>query len=407
MISPSLALLISIVAILILLMLKIHPGYSIFVGSLIIALLVLPLNSLPPLALRALGDKQTLTLLVVVPSAMTLSSLMEQNGLLARLAATMENIGPRLAMHLIPAVIGLVPMPAGALVSATALKNLTQRLGLTPERSTFINYWFRHIWEWSMPIYPTVIVTSAVLSIPLFSVVKTLLPMTFLAVASGIPLSYGILKNTPRIEKEARLSPKSIVFQLFKAAWPILLLIVLIFSRVEAMIAFPVTLALLIVQQGIQRRVKWPDLKKAFGYGLNPRILLLLYAIMLYKATIESSSAAKVLVSDMQGIGLAPSIVLVVLPLLMGLATGYGPAFTGLALPLLVPYILVNSVTNSGALFLAFVSGMVGQLLSPTHLCFILSAEYFKAKLSGVYIYTLPLCLFLEAVAIIVYYISM
>ncbi len=402
MLNPSVALLVSIVVILLLLRLKLHPGFAIFGGSLILTLLVLPLPSIPSLMLHSLLAKQTLTLLVVVASAMTLSSLMEEKGLLAKLAAAMESIGPRLAMHLVPAAIGLVPMPAGALVSATALRSLAQRLGLTPEQSTFINYWFRHIWEFSIPIYPTVIVTSAVLSVPIFSVVKTLAPMTALTIALGVLVSYQILKKTPRIKGEARGSAKSIAYNLFRAAWPILLLVVLIFSKVDAMIAFPLALVLLAGQQ----RAKWPELKKSLKYGLNPRILLLLYAIMLYKATIESSGAAKMLIFDMQAIGLPPLLMLIGLPLLMGLATGYGPSFAGLALPLLVPYVVAESGINASSLLLAFVSGMMGQLLSPMHLCFILSAEYFKANLARVYKYLLPLCVVIEAIVILIYYIA-
>lgn len=152
MLNPSLALLVSIAAILLLLRLRLHPGFAIFVGSLIILSLVLPLQSIPPLMLQSLLSQQTLRLLVVVASALTLSSLMEEKGLLARLALTMEGIGSRLAIHLVPAVIGLVPMPAGALVSATTLQGLVKRLRLTPEQATFINYWFRHIWEFfSLP----------------------------------------------------------------------------------------------------------------------------------------------------------------------------------------------------------------------------------------------------------------
>ncbi len=83
MLNSSAALLVSIAAVLILLRLRIHPGFAIFAGSLIISLLVLPLGSIPSLMLRALLDQQTLRLLVVVASALTLSSLMEEKGLLA------------------------------------------------------------------------------------------------------------------------------------------------------------------------------------------------------------------------------------------------------------------------------------------------------------------------------------
>ncbi len=400
MLSPSLSLLISIAAILILLGLRVHPGLAIFAGSIIVSILALPLSSIPPLMLQSLIDYQTLRLLAIVASALTLSSLMEERGLLARLASTMEGIGPRIAVHLVPAVIGLVPMPAGALVSATAAQGLVKRMGLNPEQSTFINYWFRHIWEFSVPVYPAIIVASVILSLPLLSAVKILSPMTALSIVSGVVVSYGILRKTPKVEK--RETAGNILLNLLKAAWPIFLLVPSILLGLDAIIVFPLVLVLLIVQQ----RARWPELKKAFKYGLSLKILFLLYAIMLYKATLDKSGTAEVLITDMQAMGLPAILMLVVLPLLTGLATGYGPAFVGVALPLLVPYVTSGSSVIGGALLLAYVSGMTGLLLSPLHLCLILSAEYFRAKLSRMYRYLLPLAVVMEGIAILIYYLT-
>ena len=172
------------------------------------------------------------------------------------------------------------------------------------------------------------------------------------------------------------------------------------------MIAFPLTLALLLVLLLWQKRIRWTELKKAIKYGLDLKIMFLLYAIMLYKAIIESSGTAGMLISDMQAIGLPSSVMLIALPLLIGLATGISMAFAGITLPLLVPYIISDAGVNGYALLLAYVSGMMGLLLSPLHLCLILSAEYFKASLARMYNYLLPPTIAIEAIVILVYYIA-
>ncbi len=401
MLDPSVALLASICGILLLIRLKVNAGLAIFAGSLTVSLLILSPHSLPDLMLQTLLDHQTLRLLAIVASALTLSRLMEVKGLLTSLATTMERIGPRLAMHLVPAVIGLVPMPAGALVSATALRDLAKRMGLTPEQATFINYWFRHLWEYSLPVYPAIITTSVILSVQLSSVVITLLPISALAIGFGTVLSYRMLKLKKSRETKEGMS-KNIAYNLLRASWPIILVVALVLLGLDAVIAFPLALALLACQQ----RVKWPESKMALKYGLDPKILFLLYAIMLYKAAIEGSDAAYALFSDMQNIGLAALTVLVALPFLMGFATGIGMGFVGISLPLLVPFLTLGSELNSYALLLAYTSGMVGILLSPVHLCLTLSAEYFKASLAKVYRYILPPLLAMEAVAVLIYYIA-
>ena len=87
--------------------------------------------------------------------------------MLTRLATAMESMNPKLALHFIPIVIGLVPMPAGALVSATASKDIAKRTNLSPEESTFINYWFRHLWEYWWPLYPGVLMAIAITGLPM------------------------------------------------------------------------------------------------------------------------------------------------------------------------------------------------------------------------------------------------
>jgi integral membrane protein (TIGR00529 family) len=402
MISPSVALLASIAGILILIRFKVHPGLAIFAGSLVLALLLLPPRSLPEHMFDTLIDRQTLTLLVVVASALALSRLMEVKGLLTSLAATMERLGRRLAMHLVPATIGLVPMPAGALVSATALRDLANRMGLPPERVTFINYWFRHIWESSLPVYPAIIATSIILSVQLSSVTLTLLPMTALVIALGTVSSYRMLKQSKRYRTQERMSKRSIVYELLRASWPILLIVALVLAGVDAVIAFPLALVLLACQQ----RAKWPELKTALKYGADLRILFLLYAVMLFKATIEGAGAAYVLFSDMQYVGLPTPVLVAFLPFLTGVATGISMGFVGISLPLLVPFIALGSQVNSYALILAYISGYVGVLLSPLHLCLILSTEYFKASLAKVYRLILPPLLAIEVVAVLIYYIA-
>jgi hypothetical protein len=324
---------------------------------------------------------------------------MEQKGMLTRLAKALEGIGPRLAVHVLPAVIGLVPMPAGALVAATAVKSLADRLKLTPERITFINYWFRHIWEYSLPIYPAIIVTATVLAIPISTVVRTLLPMTALAIILGGIVSYRILRKTPVVARIEKVPAKYIIINSLKAAWPIILLIILIFVKVEAWMAFPIVLVVLAIQQ----RVNGKEIVKAVKYGLNPLILILLFAVMLYQVTITQSGAAESLVTKMEAMGLPSLLILVGIPLVLGIATGYGPATSGIAMPLLLPFIVTSSGLNGQALLVAFVSGAMGQMLSPAHLCFCLSAEYFKTTLGKVYRYTVPIVVIMEAIVIAVF----
>lgn len=391
--NPSLALLASI-ALILLLIRKLHPSLAVFVGALLLSTLSLPIERLPHILLSAILSWQTIRLIIIVASAMTLSSAMEEKGLLANLAKTMEAFGSKRAMHIVPAMIGLVPMPAGAVVSATAVKSIARKLGLKPEEATFINYWFRHIWEFSVPIYQSVVVVSVILGWQLSSVFLALAPLTLLAILAGSMMSSRILKDRPD-DRGGPFPTKGFL----KASWPILVLVAMILLGLEPAIAFPSALAMLIVQQ----RFRPSELKKPLKYGLDPKIIFLLYAIMVFKFAIEITGSADALFRDLNALGVPFFVVLVIPTFMLALAGGLSIAFAGLAFPLLVP--IIAQVGWPG-LILAYASGMAGLLLSPLHLCLVLSSEYFGAELSTVYRYVLPPVLGVEAIASLIFLIT-
>jgi hypothetical protein len=80
--------------------------------------------------------------------------------------------------------------------------------------------------------------------------------------------------------------------------------------------------------------------------------------------------------------------VIVIMPFLSGLITGISIGFVGASFPLIIP--LLPFPTEPGYLVygcLAYTFGYMGMMLSPVHLCFLVSKDYFKANLSKSYRY--------------------
>ena len=148
------------------------------------------------------------------------------------------------------------------------------------------------------------------------------------------------------------------------------------------------------------------EARKALRYALNGRILFLLFAVMLYKAIVEESGAAYALFGDLSALGVPPAVMLVILPMLIGFATGLSVAFVGISFPLLLPFMGNGDGLSGVALFLAFVSGMVGYKASPLHLCLVLTVEYFQARLADVYRLILPPLAAVVSIAILVYLVA-
>jgi len=94
-------------------------------------------------------------------------------------------------------------------------------------------------------------------------------------------------------------------------------------------------------------------------------------------------------------------LIAVVLPLIVGVLTGITIAFVGSTLPILIP--LVQSHGESqfilAYVMVALVTGFSGVLLSPLHLCMILSNEFFEAEPGPVYRQLWRPCLYLIVTA--------
>ncbi|HSO20363.1 MAG TPA: DUF401 family protein, partial [Desulfosarcina sp.] len=167
---------------------KLSLGSAFLIGSAVLGLLfaMSPVAILSALFSSLLHPK-TLALAAVVCLILVLSHSMEAAGQMKRLLDRFQGVvrHPGLKLIVFPAIIGLLPMPGGAIFSAPMVKNLGERRGLSGAQLSYVNYWFRHIWEYWWPLYPGILLTTALAEVDLWHLVYFTLPLTLWAVAVG------------------------------------------------------------------------------------------------------------------------------------------------------------------------------------------------------------------------------
>jgi hypothetical protein len=142
---------------------------------------------------------------------------------------------------------------------------------------------------------------------------------------------------------------------------------------------------------------------RALQYGFSWDVMVMIAGIVLFKDTLEASGAVANLSRFFVEHGIPALPVFCLLPFIAGLLTGHTIGFVGSTFPLLLS--IVDHASLS-LISLAFASGLIGVLLSPVHLCLILSREYFKADLSGIYRKTIPAGAIVFGVAAVRYFIA-
>jgi hypothetical protein len=83
-------------------------------------------------------------------------------------------------------------------------------------------------------------------------------------------------------------------------------------------------------------------------------------------------------------------MVIMILPFLAGFITGIAVGFVGTSFPLIIPMFPENSLVGYlASAALAFTFGFMGMMLSPVHLCFLVTKDYYGANLVKSYRYLL------------------
>jgi len=363
-------------------------GASILVSSVVLGLLFrMPALDITRCFTQGTLHPSTIDLVAVILLILLLGNLLGETGNLRNIAHALEQIVPdrRVTLVLPPAFIGLIPMPGGAMLSAPMVEEGGRRMNLTAEMKTFINYWFRHLWEYCWPLYPGLIIGAAILEVPITSMMAAQYPLTLVAVGAGVLL--GILRlprEAPAIGRV--LDPASGVRFLVRSTWPIVLVLILTLAlRLPMVAALAATIAAVLVVS----RIRWDRLRVLLVRSLSWRTALVLVAVMIFKRTLEVSGAVEAVPPAFEAAGVPPALLLILAPFAVGILTGVNQAYVGVSFPMLIP-LMGGANPDLGLVMLAYVSGFVGVLLSPVHLCLLLTKNYFGAHYPKVYRHLIP-----------------
>lgn len=317
------------------------------------------------------------------------------------------------SLILIPAVLGLVPMPGGALFSAPLIGRTVENSRQTPAWKAAVNYWFRHVLEYWWPLYPVVIVTLSIFSIETWKFMAIQSPFTLVSVAAGY---FFLLRNhlhklpPPETGSENTSSLSHVLLPIFLIVACTLLLpgvfrhfLPRASSTVAELLAMLAGLAggLLLVARD-QRRPGAAVLFKNLFTGQSLNVLFTLGGVMIFQSLLSASELLPIAGRELTNGRVPLALVIALLPFIAGLVTGIAIGFAGTAFPIIVGFIGLEGagLPTLSTLVLAFSMGYAGMMLSPVHLCLLLTRDYFAAPFLGLYRYLLPCVLSVMAAGV-------
>jgi len=327
-------------------------------------------------AYEGIIERTTINLAIALTLILVFENILRKTGTLKDMMISMRSLirDSRVIMATMPALIGLLPSVGGAVFSAPMVDESSSSFKLSSERKAFINYWFRHPWEYILPLYPGIVLASGIITVPIGRLALFQLPLALGIVLTGIIWGFrGIGHETPLSQGGGKiLMPVSLM--------PVatVVILVLIF-RIELSLA----LTLVIVGLWIFHRYRPKDIFINLKEGISFNVILLVIGIMVFKSLLKESGAVATLPDLFGRYGIPTILIISILPFIAGLLTGLTVGFVGITFPMIIH--LLGGDPPIQVMAFAFGCGYVGVLLSPVHVCLILTKEYFHADLGGIY----------------------
>jgi len=409
-IDPVVAIIVSLSILVLLLYKRVNLGIVLNATALLLALLTLEWTRIPTLIWETSANLLTISVVSATFVIMLLSQLYKETGLINSLSESMGKLvkNPKIVMCVLPAIIGFLPVAGGALMSAPLVDSEAEKLKLKPEKKAYVNLWFRHT---IFPVYPlsqVLIVAAALGGTTTAFMILRQIPVVAVMVIVGYVIGFWKFSYSrkERISQE-KSNANSNFGSFFVSFSPILASIIVAISLssvfvdlsklgFDVLIASLAGLAVLIIISKPRFQIFTKPFKSWGIYGIT----FAAYGAFLLGAVMRATGISELLKTFAMNGNVDSTALLVIIPAVLGVLTASALGGVTIGFPILSSMFTLSPKMAS----LIYMSAYLGYVISPTHLCFTFTADYFKCHHGKLYKYVIPSFLITFPMVLIVYF---
>lgn len=328
---------------------------------------------------ETLTMQRTWDLLLCLYFVMCLEVELRKSGSLHGMVVTLRNIfsSNKVTLAFMPAFLGLLPSLGGARFSAPIVQEASDGIAVDDEQKSAINLWFRHIFEFSNPLMPGVILACGIANVSIGDLIDQVGWVTILCFVLGwifliIPLKITDPEKATNAQHDRTIDWKSLVL----AFGPIVTSFLLIVAfNVQAALAMGlVVVAFIPLYFWFKRPI---SVKSVFTESLDKKLFFNVVCILYFIQLLTVIGTLDEIVSVFNNSSLPQAVIIACLSFIFGVMTGMGQGY----IAIVVPIVALMAPGNIVLVGIAMVYGMAGQMVTPTHLCILVTVEYFKCRL--------------------------
>ncbi len=371
-----------LILIIVLLRRKVSMSAVMPIGAVMLGLIYMT----PPLqfikaATAAVFSPKSIEMTLTLMLTMVMENILRTTGMLKRMVSSLSTAVPdrRFVMAAMPAMIGMLPSPGGAVFSAPMVNEAAGDANISAEQKAFINYWYRHIWEYVSPLYPGIILATGITGLSTQTLFIVNLPFALSVIIWGVIFCFRGIDKQETAPSSTNRKMELLTFIALISPIMLALLLVVLF-RVNAALS----LGGAVFSLYIFHRYTPAMIIKNLLESVSGRALFLVIGIMIFQEVLRTTGALAGISSFFTLSHMPVHLLLFLIPFIAGIMTGLTVGYIGITFPLLLP-LMGGAHPSPELVALAFGSGFAGVMLSPVHLCYVLTCEYFQADIAKVY----------------------
>ncbi len=367
---------------------------ALFCGTIILGLFTIPAINIVKIFINTLTDIPVILLVFVVFFIPMIGGVMRESGQMDNIVRNLR-IGKRGIMAVAPAIMGLLPMPGGALFSAPIMEKSGE--GVDDDLKVAINIWYRHLLILVYPLSSDLIATTKIVGLNIYNAVLYLFPTLIIATILGQIFFLNKVKG--EIAYIDKFSLKNLLIPLIIILVAPLLDFIFRSSKVFSLKEIGTLIGVL---TGFGLAMFFSPTKvdliqiflKMKPYRFSFIILGLFYFLNIFKV----SGIDKVIAQ----IPFPPLLLCIIAGFILGVATGRVLLPSSIVFPI---FLLTNQITLLN-FSLIYTSIFFGYVVSPVHPCLSVTCEYFRTDIKGPFKLLMPPALIIFAIVLILGIIS-
>jgi integral membrane protein (TIGR00529 family) len=342
---------------------------ALIVGAFVLGIFNLELTEFFSLTISTITDPAILLLALAVGLIPLIGGGLQVSGLLADLVDNLQ-MKRRVFLGFSPALMGLLPIPGGALLSAPMLSKAGD--DISPSSYSAINVWFRHI---LILIYPlgALLPCSKMANLNVYTIILFLLPaFAVLFLLGYFFFLYNIRGNMP---SEKKIDLRKMIPPLFIIIIAPVIHIILSSSGIMDEVSLLIGISTSLILTHFIGKLQTKNIKGILIKMKPWKYFLIIIGVFLFLHIFKASNISE----EISKIKISRSFLIVFVGGFLGFVTGR----VQLPIFILVPIFLVKfgiSELTTLSFAIMYVAVYIGYMISPVHPCVSVSVEYFKTS---------------------------